>query len=177
MLQWQFPGPQEDNAAICPRFFLLSGVFIHLIYIINFKPTKMKKKLLFALLALLTTSAIRAADGDTFQANTVEGVEMTFKVISEKKKTCQVGNGGSNSCSINNSTVGTVTIPATVNDYNVTIIGNYAFNSCSGLTSITIPNSVTTIGNYAFNSCSGLTNITIPNSVTTIKYSAFQNCI
>ncbi len=136
----------------------------------------MKKKLLFALLALLTTSAIRAADGDTFQANTVEGVEMTFKVISEKKKTCQVGNGDSNSCSINNSTVGTVTIPATVNDYNVTIIGNYAFNSCSGLTSITIPNSVTTIGNYAFNSCSGLTNITIPNSVTTIGDRAFQSC-
>ena len=31
---------------------------------------------------------------------------------------------------------------------------------CTGLTSITIPNSVTTIGSYAFESCFGLTSIT-----------------
>ena len=33
------------------------------------------------------------------------------------------------------------------------------YYGCSGLTSVTIPNSVTTIGNYAFSSCSGLTRI------------------
>ena len=37
-------------------------------------------------------------------------------------------------------------------------IGDYAFNNCANLTSITIPNSVT-IGDYAFNGCSNLTNI------------------
>ena len=51
-----------------------------------------------------------------------------------------------------------------------------AFNVCTGLTSIIIPNSVTTIGNNAFNGCSGLTSITIPNSVTSIGDSAFNNC-
>ncbi|MFZ9794475.1 MAG: leucine-rich repeat domain-containing protein, partial [Gemmataceae bacterium] len=39
-------------------------------------------------------------------------------------------------------------------------------NSCTSLTSITIPNSVTTISNYAFSGCASLTSITIPNSVT-----------
>ena len=39
------------------------------------------------------------------------------------------------------------------NTYSVTGIGNYAFKSCSGLTSITIPNSVTSIGNNAFRDC------------------------
>ena len=41
----------------------------------------------------------------------------------------------------------------------VTSIGEYAFESCSGLTSVTIPSSVTSIGRYAFDGCNGLTSI------------------
>ncbi|GEM_PF-1140152 len=55
-------------------------------------------------------------------------------------------------------------------------IGNYAFEVCTGLTTITIPASVTSIGKYAFNYCSGLTTITIPASVTSIGYAAFAGC-
>ena len=58
----------------------------------------------------------------------------------------------------------------------LTSIGNYAFNNCSGLTSITIPNSVTSIGERAFYRCSGLTSIDIPNSVISIGKDAFQLC-
>ena len=49
-----------------------------------------------------------------------------------------------------------------------------AFFNCSGLTSITIPNSVTSIGVQTFSGCSSLTSITIPNSVTSIEGSAFE---
>ena len=62
------------------------------------------------------------------------------------------------------------------NDGSVTSIGDYAFEGCRGLTSITIPDSVTSIGNYAFSSCSGLTSITIPDSVTHIGWRAFKWC-
>ena len=56
------------------------------------------------------------------------------------------------------------------------IIGSWAFYDCSGLTSVTIPNSVTSIGYDAFAHCSGLTSVTIPNSVTSIGSSAFYSC-
>ena len=64
-----------------------------------------------------------------------------------------------------------VTIPNSV-----TAIDDRAFYRCSGLTSLTIPSSVTSIGSGAFYLCSGLTSVTIPNSVTYIGSSAFRDC-
>ena len=69
------------------------------------------------------------------------------------------------------SNLTSITIPNSV-----TSIGDYAFSRCSNLTSITIPNSVTSIGDYAFSRCSNLTSITIPNSVTSIGDYAFFGC-
>ena len=57
-----------------------------------------------------------------------------------------------------------------------TSIVNNAFQYCTGLTIITIPDSVTSIGDNAFYQCTGLTSITIPDSVTSIGYFVFQNC-
>ena len=55
-------------------------------------------------------------------------------------------------------------------------IGDNAFQYCSGLTSVTLPNSVTAIGENAFAGCTSLTSVTLPNSVTTIGEFAFVGC-
>ena len=62
-----------------------------------------------------------------------------------------------------------VTIPNTV-----TYIGNWAFWNCYNLKSVTIPSNVTYIGDCAFMNC-GLTSVTIPSNVTYIGNSAFTN--
>ena len=58
----------------------------------------------------------------------------------------------------------------------VTSIGNSAFANCSALSNIAIPDSVTSIGNYAFSSCCSLSDIIIPDSVENVGNGAFEYC-
>ena len=58
----------------------------------------------------------------------------------------------------------------------VTSIGNSAFANCSALSNIAIPDSVTSIGNYAFSSCCFLSDIIIPDSVENVGNGAFEYC-
>ncbi len=55
-------------------------------------------------------------------------------------------------------------------------IASYAFDGCTSLTSVTIPDSVTSIGSYAFSGCDSLTSVTIGDGVTSIGIGAFSDC-
>ncbi len=130
----------------------------------------MKRLFLLFFSALLCT-AVSAHDF------VVDGIY--YNITSSSDLTVSVTYRGSYSDSYNEYS-GSVVIPEKVTynskEYSVTSIGEDAFSFCSGLTSVTIPNSVTSIGRFAFYYCSGLTSVTIPNSVTSIGSSAFEGC-
>ena len=67
-------------------------------------------------------------------------------------------------------------IPSTYEGKPVSAIGSNAFDGCSLLTKVEIPNSILSIGSNAFSSCSALTSVTIPKSVTSIGGYAFSYC-
>lgn len=97
-----------------------------------------------------------------------------------------------------------LSIPSTYSGKPVTNIGDNAFQNCTDITSVTIPNSVTSIGggaflcctalgtvnwnptactsagsyrNPIFSTCSSLTTVNIGENVTTIPSDAFYNCV
>ncbi|MGI6471703.1 MAG: leucine-rich repeat domain-containing protein [Candidatus Methanomethylophilaceae archaeon] len=76
---------------------------------------------------------------------------------------------------------GSLVIPATITvdgaEKNVTSLGASAFYRCTGLTSVTIPDSVTSIGASAFYQSTGITSVTIGKNVVSIGTSAFAGCI
>lgn len=123
---------------------------------------------------------MKAADGDTFVAQTVEGVDMTFKIISEEEKSVQVGTGTKNTPAIADSIEGDLSVPSNVewNDtvYSVSSIGDYAFYNCKKVSNVNLPCSISIIGSNAYNGCENLTHYIVPDSVKIIKSSAFQNC-
>ena len=122
--------------------------------------------MIFAIMLVGQAMAERFQSGDLYYNITSDStVEVTYEYDWDNQ---------------NYSELTTVTIPETViNDgitYAVTGIGYCAFNYCSNLTSVAIPNTVTSIGGYAFYRCSGLSSIAIPNYVTSIGNGAFEYC-
>ena len=99
--------------------------------------------------------------GEVFTIITAEGVMMTFKILTVREKTCQVGNGIESS--INMASSGKITIPEMVNGYRVTAIGDKGFYNCTNMTSITIPSCVTSIGENAFYNCGSLKKVVVPD--------------
>ena len=134
-------------------------------------------KLTFMLTILMSMVGAKAFAHDIAVKN-ADGVTIYYRWTNNKTELA-VSYSGPYYNNNNYNYSGNVVIPESVtyngNTYSVTSIGYGAFGLCTGLTSITIPNSVTSIGNNAFYGCTGLISVTIPNSVTSIGSKAFYD--
>ena len=130
------------------------------------------KSLVLAVMGLLCSMSVSAHD---FK---VGGIY--YKITSQADKTVAVTYQGDYFYSYLNEYSGEVKIPESVtyngHTYSVTRIGDGAFDECSSLTSVEIPNSVTSIDFGAFWGCQSLTSVELPNSVTSIGDVAFGDC-
>ena len=128
------------------------------------------RKTLFAALFLLAAIGASAYDFE------YEGAY--YDVVSSRDMTCEITYKEYEKET--ETYKGDFIIPKTVkygNDiYKVVRIGYYAFQGCSNLSSVTIPEGVTSIWNFAFRDCSSLTSVTIPEGVTSIENCAFWGC-
>ena len=137
----------------------------------------MKKQLflLAAILAMASSTPAWAYDYD-FSAVAPSGQTLYYNIVDGNAQVTYQRTWSPRYANL----TGDLVIPASVTydniTYSVTSIDSSAFEGCTGLTTVTIPDSVTSIGNQAFLGCTGLTSVTIGNSVTSIGYYAFQGC-
>ncbi|MBO4752472.1 MAG: leucine-rich repeat domain-containing protein [Bacteroidales bacterium] len=126
----------------------------------------MKKLYLFLTVLFAITAQLWAYD---FSDVAPSGQTLYYNIVNGEAQVAE-----------DNHVTGELTIPSTVTynetTYTVTSIGANAFFGCSGLASVTIPNSVTSIGYGAFYG-SSVNSVTISNSVTTIGDYAFCDCM
>ena len=64
----------------------------------------------------------------------------------------------------------------TIKIYGVTSLEDYCFYRCTGLTSITLPNTIASLGKYCFSGCTSLTSITLPNTIASLGQYCFDSC-
>ena len=131
----------------------------------------------FLITLLMSMVGVNSLAHDIEAVNS-DGVTIYFLWNNDKTELI-VSYRGSFYYSYSNEYTGDIVIPESVTyngtTYSVTSIGNSAFEDCSGLTSVTIPNSVTSIGYSAFSNCSGLESVTIGTGVLTIWGSQIFN--
>ena len=144
-----------------------------------------KTRAITSLVILMITLPMWGNDGDTFTAETVEGVMLTYTVISESDKTCMVGEEyypaepttrTDRVRKVSESKPsGDITILEVANGYAVIRIEAFAFKN-SAITSVVIPSCVKTIGVAAFSGCVDLKSVTLPNQLSTIEGYTFSGC-
>ena len=107
---------------------------------------------------------------------TVDGYTYTYSVLNGQAEIGTGETGELSEAAVSPRPTGGVVIPSSLGGYPVTGIGEYAFESCTDMTDVEIPESVVSIRVEAFGGCEGLANVEIPRNVMYIDVTAFGFC-
>ncbi len=129
----------------------------------------------------LTQEGIAAIIAQIYIDRGVVKINNIYYILNKGQHTATVTYGGLESDGYATAEyTGNITIPATVEHenatYNVTLIGEHAFQNCTGLTAVTFPDDITEINKYAFYNCSKITNLVLPYNTYYIHSNAFSSC-
>jgi len=142
---------------------------------------KIIKTLALAVATLWSPLGIWAATSTSdIRTCTVDGVTYKYRVVDG----CAEITGESlTSPAISRDTSGVLEIPATLDGYQVTRIGENAFVGCSKITEVVFPmeddspvTPIVFLGENAFRNCGGLTSISLPDGVKEINHNVFYGC-
>lgn len=135
---------------------------------------------LLTCVAALATVAVSAydfaADGIYYNITSEKDktVCVTYFNVDTSNEDYNIYNNAEGACS------GDIIVPAEVTNngttYKVTVVGEHAFQNCTGLKSIVLSEGIITLGYAAFDGANSLTSVILPNSLSTMGKNAFVEC-
>ena len=114
---------------------------------------------------------LRARLQELLVTKTVDGVICVYRI---NNATVEIFNNETSA--ILAPKTGAVTVPASLDGFPVTSIGDNAFLNCNELLNVIIPSCVTRIGKFAFSGCHELTSVTVSDNLTDVGKKAFGGC-
>lgn len=135
------------------------------------------KKITTLITALIVgfSALVQGAEGESFQVG-----KLCYEINYDDKITVSVTFPVKGDIVGYTDLVGDLEVPSSVTfeskNYRVTRIGDEAFQNCTRLISVKLPDGITEIGYNSFSFCQGLKHLNIPNSVVSIGGQAFWSC-
>ena len=114
---------------------------------------------------------------DEFYWKNSDGFQINFSITNENAKIAAVSQiKDTRKPAIDANLSGKLTIPAEVNGYKITAVGDQALMGCS-LQDIELPETIESIGKQAFENCGDLKSVVLPDHITALPEACFSFCM
>ena len=134
------------------------------------------KKLLSVLLAAILIFGFAAASAGSIDFADIGIKAEAAETFTEGYYTYSVADGEATISKVDTSISGDVTIPSILGGYPVTRIYQFAFNQCTKIKNIVVPNGITKIEVGVFQECTNMETISLSEGITAIEAFAFNYC-